>query len=270
MSKGKMLGEGRTAEVYLCNSDKILKLFREWVPKEWIQYEDMIAQAVFAAGVPAPEPFESIQLDGRSGLVYEKINGKSLLKLMNTKPWNISGYAKQMAQLHFQIHQSSSSTEKIPTMKEKMAYAIKKAEPILGEKTEQIITYMNSLPSGNNICHGDFHPDNILVSDKLWVAIDWMGAYVGNPLSDVARSSLMLHAPSITPGIPKSVVKILKDKIYSSYIKEYKKLAHVKWEDVESWMLPVAAARIWEEIPGEKKWLLSMIDNKLNQIENLP
>ena len=268
MSKGKILGQGRTAEVYLWDNNKILKLFRDCVPADWSQYEAMIARTVFAAGVPAPELFEIIQDNGRAGLIYQRIDGISLLKLIITKPWSISKYARQMARLHFQIHQSS--TDKLPSQNERMTQMIMRAEPILGEKTVKIIAYLSSLPDKHQVCHGDFHPDNILVSNKEWVTIDWMNAYAGNPLSDVARSCLMLKTPYLPPRTPHLLIIILKRTIYSAYIKEYIQLAHVQWEDIESWMLPVAAARLCEKIPGEEKWLLEMIDNKLNQIENLP
>lgn len=258
-----MIGQGRTAEVYAWDSGKILKLYFDWFPMNWIKYEADIGRAIYNAGVPSPELFDMVDEDGRKGLIYQRIDGVSLLKLIETKPWQIPGYARQMAQLHFKIHQFS--TDKLPSHKDRMTHAIMKETPILGKEAEKIITYLNGLPSGNSVCHGDFHPDNILVSAKGWVAIDWMNAYEGNPLSDVARTCLMIHSPFIPPGTPRILMDIIKCMIYSAYIKEYLKLANVKWEDIETWMLPVAAARICEKVPGEEKWLLEMIDNKLKQ-----
>ncbi|MFD1910018.1 phosphotransferase family protein [Paenibacillus rhizoplanae] len=53
-----------------------------------------------------------------------------------------------------------------------------------------MLSRLAELPDGEKLCHGDFHPDNILMDDKLWV-IDWMTGVRGNPAADVARSVIM-------------------------------------------------------------------------------
>jgi hypothetical protein len=50
-------------------------------------------------------------------------------------------------------------------------------------------------------------------------------------------------------------------------LSEYTKLAKVKPADVEKWLLPVAAARLRERVPGEEQWLLDMIDEKLRALK---
>jgi hypothetical protein len=50
---------------------------------------------------------------------------------------------------------------------------------------------------------------------------------------------------------------------YRVYTKEYLKLAGKSYRDIDSWILPMAAAKLIEKIPGEEKWLLGIINEKL-------
>lgn len=62
----------------------------------------------------------------------------------------------------------------------------------------KIMTVFNDLPIKKNLCHGDFHPGNILVSKDKKVIIDWSGVHTGNPVSDVAHTYLLMSNVLIT------------------------------------------------------------------------
>src|SRR5574338_1237169 len=64
------LAEGRTAEIFLWDEDHILKLYRDWCPADWVDYESRVAHAIHAAGIPSPAAGEIVEVDGRRGLVY--------------------------------------------------------------------------------------------------------------------------------------------------------------------------------------------------------
>jgi hypothetical protein len=53
-AKGPMIGEGRTAEVYLWGDGEVLKLYRAGYPAQWVDYEAKVARLVFEAGLGAP------------------------------------------------------------------------------------------------------------------------------------------------------------------------------------------------------------------------
>ena len=54
-------------------------------------------------------------------------------------------------------------------------------------------------PDGDRLCHGDFHPMNILGDVSQPVIIDWPDARRGDPAADVCRSYLLMrsHAAEI-------------------------------------------------------------------------
>lgn len=75
-----MLGVGNTAEVFEYGEGKVCKLFFAGYPKEAVEREYRNAMEVERLGLPAPKVYETVTLDGRNGIVYEKIEGKSMLE----------------------------------------------------------------------------------------------------------------------------------------------------------------------------------------------
>ncbi|MBE0411731.1 MAG: phosphotransferase [Anaerolineales bacterium] len=84
---GTPLAVGRTAEIFAWPDERILKLFRPGRDKAEVQIEAQKTQAVHAAGLPVPAVYGLVEIDGRAGILYERITGISLLELSQTKPW---------------------------------------------------------------------------------------------------------------------------------------------------------------------------------------
>ena len=146
---------------------------------EWIKHEAKIGYSVHEAGVPSPAVFDMVDVDGRKGLIFQRIFGKTVLRHIETEPWKVYNFAQQMAGLHFKMHKCSA--EGLPSQKERFAYTIKRSSEILGDKENRILDYIESLPNGVSICHGDLHFNNIIVSDNKLVAIDWNSALYREP-----------------------------------------------------------------------------------------
>ena len=268
MKKGKMIGRGMTAEVYEWGGDRVLKLFLHGFTEERIKYEAEAGHVVREAGVPSPDVYGTVEMEDRKGIVFGRISGKSMLRHVETEPLMLKHYAKQMARLHFEIHRHSANG--LISQKEKLASAIKESSKLLGYREDRIMACLKALPDGDSICHGDLHFDNIIVSGGGPVAIDWANANRGNPLADVARTCITINLPTMPPGTPIfMIMPYIYGKLltYETYLKEYIRLARVRPEHVDAWMLPVAAAKLKEKIPGEKEWLMDTIDRHLQQYD---
>ena len=87
MSKGALTGEGRIAEVYAWVEDQVLKLFRKRFPPDWADYEAQIARTVHAGGASAPAVGDVIDVDGRRGIIYERVDGLPMTSQAASKPW---------------------------------------------------------------------------------------------------------------------------------------------------------------------------------------
>lgn len=264
MVKGDLIGKGMTAEVYEWGRDKVLKLYFDRFGDEWVDYEAGIGNAVHKAGVPSPAVYDIVNVDGRKGIIFQRIFGKSILKRIQAEPWDLYKYATGFAGLQYKIHQCRA--ESLPTQKERFTTKIKSSSQILGELEGRILDYIDSLPNGNSVCHGDFHFNNIIISDNDMIPIDWNNAYKGDPMSDIARTCLMMISPSKPHGTADFIIMLsqyVKWSTYWTYLNEYMRLSKTSFNAIDAWVLPAAAAKLRDKVPGEEKWLLDIIHNRL-------
>jgi len=266
--KGSLLGQGNTAEIFEWGSDKILKLYRHGLSGDLCVNEfEMTIYANEYLKI-APKPVELVNIDGRTGAIYERINGETMLKLMLSKPWRINQYSKMLARCHAAMQKPV--THHAITVKEKLKRDIEGVQLLSPGEKHVIYQYLETLPDGDIICHFDFHPDNIMISSGQYWVIDWMTGCIGDPLSDIARTSLILNYAEIprVSAIVSVLFRMLQKNIYQKYIREYIKLTGANLSDIHKWDLPLAAARLCEWVPdGESRKLVILIKKMLN---NLP
>jgi aminoglycoside phosphotransferase (APT) family kinase protein len=107
-----------------------------------------------------------------------------------------------------------------------------------------------------------------MITPRGLMILDWMTACQGDPLADVARTSVLLtfgQAPYMNRLI-RNLIDLLRGAFYRSYLSRYLALhPQVTWAEVEAWMIPVAAARLREDIPGEQQPILEFIRRSLQE-----
>jgi len=97
---GTPIAYGRTSEIYPWGQEHVLKLFHDWVGLEGIENEARVSRALYESGLPVPGVGEIVHLNGRVGLIYQRVYGDSMYKLVQRKPWNLLRYFKRGAELH--------------------------------------------------------------------------------------------------------------------------------------------------------------------------
>lgn len=76
---GAPIARGMTAEVYAWDETRILKLFRPGWSADRVEHEAHIARVVHARGLPVPAVGDFVEIDGRHGLLYERVDGPSMM-----------------------------------------------------------------------------------------------------------------------------------------------------------------------------------------------
>ena len=252
------IAQGRTAEIYAWDDGLVLKLYREWCPPDWVDYEARIARAVYEAGVPSPEAGETVEVDGRRGLMYERLEGIAMLQDMNTRPWTLWKHARSLGELHATIHQKSITG--LPSYKERLRYDMGKVTQLTDEQQRRALTILEQLPDGHNLCHGDFHPGNVLLTKNGPVVIDWMTACSGSPWADVARTSLLLSIGAKSAG--RQVNPLIRAAIqlyHRTYLNRYHALHPDTTNELTRWTPVIAAARLSENIIPEHEALINIV-----------
>ncbi len=266
MKIGEMVGRGARAEVYALGNDRVLKLFGPGVDKAWPEREAQLTRRVNEAGVPSPRVFEVVLVDGRVGIVYERLEGPTLEDLMRTDPAKIQDHARLYAELHAEIH--SHVIQDLPSQRVGQRRAIERGALLSGDMKRVALNALETLPDGNTLCHGDLNVQNVIFSSKGPVVIDWDNACRGNPLADVARVMLMMsmgkyHSRSLAE---RAMVERLTDELQAAYAERYLELRPGTMEEIQEWRLPLAAARVSEDISEEQEVLLSIVAAALSPI----
>lgn len=262
---GKIIGQGNTAEVFLWGDKEILKLFRQKFPWDGVEREYSVSKEVEKLGLPVPKVGQMLELEGRKGITYEKITGLSMLEAITKHPYSAKKYYKQLAIMHYQIHQCQ--VQKLPKYKEALEWNIRHTELLSEKQRLYVLNQLDQLPEDCKLCHGDFHPGNVIAEGGRAVILDWMTATQGNPAADVARTLLLLKNGALPESIPtftKVILKLFRRRLADIYLKDYLRLSGMAKAEIEGWRLPIIAARLAEWIPdSEKNFLLKEINKEI-------
>jgi Ser/Thr protein kinase RdoA (MazF antagonist) len=258
------IAQGRTAEIYLWDEGHVLKLYRDWCPSDWVDYEARVASAIHAAGIPSPATGEIVEVNSRRGLLYERIEGISMLQDMNARPWMLLKHARSLAELQVQINRRSIGG--LPSYKDRLHYDICSTQRLSENLRDKALAELAILPNGENVCHGDFHPGNVIITKAGPVVIDWMTTCSGSPWTDVARTSLLLSiGPKGAGKLVSPIIKIAIKLYHWVYLNRYQALIPDTENEANRWAPVIAAARLNEDIAPEREALIKIVKEGLDQ-----
>lgn len=179
--------------------------------------------------------------------------------------------SRLLAELHARMHACVLPPDGI-SQRQRIVEGIGWAKDLPDPQKRSILAILDRLPEADAVCHGDFHPDNVLLSDHGPFIIDWMNGGRGHPLEDVARTSLLLQAGGLPSGISpfmRLVITASRRLIYSAYLKRYLQIHPASRSEIDSWQLPLLAARLFEveNYPLEKTLIMQRIQVALAKME---
>jgi Phosphotransferase enzyme family len=261
LTPGPLIGQGRTAEIYAWQDHQILKLFYASFPPQLAQFEMEKSRVISGLDLPTPKFYGMVEIDGRKGLIYERVEGVSMLKMINSRPWSLLRLARQLAELHTTIHQQDGTG--LPSMRPALEATIQRVTSLSVNLSAKVMQLLQDLPDGKALCHFDFHPDQVMMTAKGPVILDWMTAYQGDPRADVARTIVLFKVGQVPYGglVMRTIINTWRGLFLETYISRYLEL-HPGFtrEAFTPWLIPVAAARLDERIPGEDQALLGIIE----------
>ena len=259
-----LLTRGRTAEIYNWEPGTVLKLYFDWLPQEWIDREARVGAMLADLYVPSPRVLGRVSVSGRQGLVLERIEGPSMLALMSAQPWLMGRLAGKFAELHHLINTQSGAG--LPQVRAGLRQAIIQVDVLGPPIKEFVLEVLDTLPDGEALCHFDFHPDQVIMTTAGPKVLDWMTAFQGARLADVARTTVM----STISGIPEYLIPLKRALIFAArnsfhrrYLREYLRLDKgASLEVLHQWMIPVAAGRLRENLPGDTRTIIRFLEGE--------
>jgi Ser/Thr protein kinase RdoA (MazF antagonist) len=243
----ELLAEGRTAEVFAYGEGRVLKLDRpDW--NGLSVFEETVLAGLADAGLPVARPHGTVTVDGRSGLVLDRVEGPSLLEVISTSsPEVVDRLAGHFAEL--QVRCNGATIAGLPDLVSRLRTEIEASVPD-GALQAELVALLGALDDGGRgVCHYDFHPLNVLVGRDGWVVIDWITVAAGPSAADLART-LVLWGRRPTRPVRRFLRAVRRQGQTRRGLGD---------DALDGWVRVAAAARVAEGFEGEERaWLLGV------------
>lgn len=221
-----------------------IKVFDECYTKADVLNEALNQARVEETGLNVPAIVDVECIDGKWAIVSEYIDGKTFEQLMEENPEKTDEYLEMMVDLHLEIF--SKPCRIMNRLHDKLTGKIMESE--LDAITRfDLHRKIVEMPNRSKICHGDFTPSNVALSDdgKIYI-IDWSHAAQGNAPADVVRTCLSMRLDG-------------KREMADKYLKLYIEKSGQDEEYICKWFPIVAVAMSVDVKEEEKNMLLEWV-----------
>lgn len=241
----EIVGEGATTKIYR-DGEKAIKLYVN-APHDEAENEANLQAFASKAGLPVPSIYGVRKLDKMmTALDMEYIPGKPLMQERMNKNQRLDAI-QTLAKLQCMVH--AINADGLPKQIDRLAWKIGRNSYLEQSVKDDLLVLLQSLDNNSySLCHGDFHPLNILYDGSKYWIIDWVDATSGNPLADACRTYL--------------IFKQFMSRSSGIYLRLFCKEAGAKQEDVLAWLPVLAAARMIENMDEKARVSLIQIINE--------
>lgn len=226
------------------DGDKVIKLFDKQYSMADILNEALNHARVMETGLNIPKIYSVTEIDGKTAIVMEYVEGKTLADMMNDHPEKMDEYLNKFIEIQLDMH-----SKRAPLLNRQYDkfYAKISAAPFDATTRYELHARLDSMKRHDKLCHGDFNPSNIIINKKGEVyIIDWAHATQGNASADVARTYLLFALMG-------------KEELADKYMNLFCEKSDTAKQYVQKWLPIVAASQSVkgnaEEIELLSRWV---------------
>ena len=262
---GALLARGRSAEVFDLGDGTVLKLYLDASDTGGAHREATVLSALGTTGLPLPALIAETVLDGRPGLVLERLAGPDLLSAMGTRPWTVLRAGRSLARAQVAVNELRAPGG-LPSVKVGLRDRVARSTHLDDAERAQVLRMLEARADGDRLCHGDLHLENLLGRSTRPAIIDWSNAGAGPPAADVARSLVILgfgEPPVDAPVLVRRLTPALRRLVIWRYLSGYRSLRPSSVQDLDEWKVIQAAARLGETTPRESSLIRTWLARRL-------
>jgi aminoglycoside phosphotransferase (APT) family kinase protein len=247
---GDLVARGSRSTVHSYGPGAVVKVPVLSTPEGWIRSEARYVEAVRAAGAPVPRLLGIEQIAGRAASVWERVEGKSMWQHVVDRPDRSVELGRLLADVQDALLQLVPPVT-LPRQRDRLVSKIRRAAATIDASLARALEFLPPQASTPRLCHGDLHPSNVLLGRDGPVIVDWFDASRGDPIADVARSSLTLLSdgadpPRHLPGSDPATLGALTD----AYLARLGEHFEIDQDLLARWQAVNAVARIAEGVPS--------------------
>jgi tRNA A-37 threonylcarbamoyl transferase component Bud32 len=232
----------RTAKTIYRDGDKVIKLLNEEYSAPNVLSEALNLAAVGETGLKVPRLVEVTKINGKWAIVWEYVEGTTLGQLMEKNKDKAQEYLERFVDIQLDMHSYSAGW--LPLLAEKMERKIK-ASGLDATCRFELLGRLAGMPKDTKLCHGDFNPSNIVITEKDEAyIIDWSHAAQGNTLADAAHTYLLFW---LSGNI----------SIADKYLTIFSERSDTPKQLIQKWLSIIAASRLPSARTEEKEFLLN-------------
>jgi aminoglycoside phosphotransferase (APT) family kinase protein len=245
---GEVVARGTRSLVHAYGPGAVAKVPMPSTPEDWIRYEAMYAEAARGAGAPAPRLLGLEEIGGRVASVWERAEGTSMWQQVVDRPDRSPALGRMLADIQRDLFALVPPVT-LPRQRDRIVSKIRRTAATVDASLGRALEYLPAEVRPLRLCHGDLHPSNIILGPDGPTIVDWFDAARGDPIADIARSSLVLlsdgaNPPPHLPGADAAALAALTD----AYLARSTDHVAIDHDLLVRWQAVCAVARISEGV----------------------
>jgi thiamine kinase len=245
---GDIVARGTRSTVHAYGRGAVIKVPAPSTPEDWILAEARYAEAARGAGAPAPRLLGIEQIAGRAASVWERLEGTLMWQHVVDRPDQSAALGRLLADVQHSLFVLVPPVT-LPRQRDRLVSKIRRAAATVDASLGRALAFLPPPVGTPRLCHGDLHPSNVILGSDGPMIVDWFDASRGDPIADVARSSVTLlgggaNPPEHLPGADPATLGVLTD----AYLARLREHLEIDDELLARWQAVSAAARIAEGV----------------------
>jgi aminoglycoside phosphotransferase (APT) family kinase protein len=192
-SLGEKISGGNWSDVHAWAPGQVVKLFKAGIPRSLSEHEARMTRAALVAGLPAPEVFDQVTVEGRFGIVLQRLDGPTVLQLMRTGAMTFGQAGMILAALFMSVHNAPPPPDVYfvrDWISGTMRIAGHRLPPAIATGILPLLDRLR--PADGRLCHGDLNPANVIMTAEGPRLVDWTWAMRGPAALDLAFLHVVL------------------------------------------------------------------------------